>query len=386
MHCVRNWAGLSALVIATFACSAKLWADSLPEPPRPDSRILVPEEVKGLLESVPRGLAGSGQPEVITERYPNRVVKIERHVKMDDDRNYVNHGPWKMWDSQGQLIAEGHYRLGKRHGKWKQRMPQLGSLRHGFAAPFSSDADFADGELHGVWAISDSQGRPVVSWGFRRGNLHGTMIGWYSQGQKKFEATFAQGKPHGSAVYWTADGRERKKEQFEHGDQRIASVSWYDTKQKETEGWLLRTNVTFGVEADWWNGVLIITRDDSEAKDLKTGVWSEWHPNGTLRFAGKFQGGQPNGTHTWWHANGQKMMIGKYQSGAPAGRWTRWHGNGRKHEEGAYLAGNKQGTWTVWDEEGNVADVQDLNEELELDNPFGGEAHSVAFPGDARDD
>jgi hypothetical protein len=56
--------------------------------------------------------------EVIRERYPDGVVKIEREVTMDAGGNYVNHGAWRMWKRTGELVAEGHYELGKRVGPW----------------------------------------------------------------------------------------------------------------------------------------------------------------------------------------------------------------------------------------------------------------------------
>ena len=56
--------------------------------------------------------------ETIRERYENGRVKIERGVAQDDRENYVNHGPWRMWDEAGNLVAEGVFRYGKRHGKW----------------------------------------------------------------------------------------------------------------------------------------------------------------------------------------------------------------------------------------------------------------------------
>ena len=56
--------------------------------------------------------------EVIKERYPNRAIKIERHVTQDAERNYVNHGTWTMWDPNGTMLGKGEFWNGKRHGKW----------------------------------------------------------------------------------------------------------------------------------------------------------------------------------------------------------------------------------------------------------------------------
>src|SRR5712675_235955 len=72
----------------------------------------------------------SGAPETIRERYDDGKVRIERLVTLDDDGNYVNHGEWKMLSRAGDVIAEGHYDMGKRIGTWtrwngRQDVPEL---------------------------------------------------------------------------------------------------------------------------------------------------------------------------------------------------------------------------------------------------------------------
>ena len=383
MTSVRTWTRWSAALLMSGFVGNLALADTLPAPPHADPRALAWEQLEVLPDVAPdlqSRVADSAETEIILERYSNRATKIERHVALDDQRNYVNHGPWKMWDARGQLVAQGQFLHGRMQGKWTRILPQLDLGDDTFAAPLTSQAQFAQGELHGVWSITDTHGRPVVSWEFRDGKLHGAMTAWYSQGQKRFDATFADGRPHGDATYWALDGRERKKEHYQHGDQRLQSVSWYDTQQKEAEGWIVRSNLKFDIHVQWWQGTLTIARDDSKAEDQKTGTWKEWYANGTPRFSGSFREGQPAGPHAWWHANGQKMMAGDFRTGAPEGRWTRWYPNGRKQEEGSYLAGTKRGTWTVWDETGSVADVQDFSGDGQVDSLPTVESHNVTFP------
>ena len=63
-----------------------------------------------------------GGIEVVRERYPNTHVKIERETTLDSHGNYVNHGSWKMWDTAGNVVAEGQYNMGKRSGQWTRRI------------------------------------------------------------------------------------------------------------------------------------------------------------------------------------------------------------------------------------------------------------------------
>lgn len=309
--------------------------------------------------------------ELITERYPNRTVKIQRTVKQDDERNYVNHGPWTMWDEQGRLVAQGEYRDGKRHGDWMRVLPQFPGSPSGFQAPFTSQATFDDGQLNGTWSVVDSQNRIVGSWDFERGELHGSASVFYTNGQQRQEMRFAHGSPDGEATAWKTDGTVWSRDYYREGKQLVPVVTWHDDKQKESEGWLERSTFRMAANVDWWEGVLEVSRLDAEGEDLRVGTWSEWHANGTPRYVGKFDEGQPVGEHAWWHENGQRLLIGAYEEGDREGRWTRWHANGQKQEEGQYVAGLKDGIWTAWSETGEVLQTEELAAEvLEVDEEF----------------
>src|SRR5262245_17826729 len=75
--------------------------------------------------------------DVVRERYASQAVKVERSITQDANLNFVNHGPWTMWDPAGNLIAQGEYRFGKRHGAWKRAF---------FASPAAKAGDPAKGD------------------------------------------------------------------------------------------------------------------------------------------------------------------------------------------------------------------------------------------------
>ena len=58
------------------------------------------------------------ETEVINQRYPNGSLKIEREVTQDVQGNYLNHGLWKMWDPNGNIISQGEHWYGSRTGTW----------------------------------------------------------------------------------------------------------------------------------------------------------------------------------------------------------------------------------------------------------------------------
>ncbi|MEO8498097.1 MAG: hypothetical protein ABI614_23775, partial [Planctomycetota bacterium] len=308
--------------VLCFATAAFLLCNSLAEelpfpPPRPSLKTL--EQIQGIISTRTLTVAPSEGGELITERYPNRAVRLQRYVIQDADRNYVNHGSWMMLDPAGQMISQGEYRNGKQQGPWLQIMRELPKVDPGFKAPFTSQAEFDSGELHGTWTIIDSQQHVVGSWQFSRGKLDGAATTWYPNGQQRREMTFAHGIPDGESTAWKPDGQILAREFYRDGKQLVPVVTWHDRQQKESEGWLVRSNFTIHANVDWWSGKIEITREEAAGKDLKTGKWTEWYANGTVKFEGTFENGGAVDQHVWWHPNGQKMLAGTYESGVQEG-------------------------------------------------------------------
>ncbi|MBC8356720.1 MAG: hypothetical protein H8E66_32495 [Planctomycetes bacterium] len=364
MSTVRSCAHAMWCVAALTLLAIDSFAEELPfPPPRPSLRAL--ERIQGVLSTQSTTIAMQEQGELITERYPNRAVRLQRYVVQDADRNYINHGSWTMLDPQGRVISQGEYRDGKQHGSWMRVMADFPIVNPGFKSPYTSQAEFADGELHGTWTIIDSQQRVVGSWQFSRGKIDGPATTWHPNGQQRREMTFARGIPDGESTAWKPNGQIWAREFYREGKQLVPVVTWHDRQQKESEGWMVRSNFTIHTNVNWWNGTIEITRKETEGEDVKTGTWKEWYANGTVKFEGTFEAGTAVDRHIWWHPNGQKMLAGTYESGAQEGRWTEWHASGMKQVEGNYLAGEKMGTWTTWSEEGLVADVQQIQSEPE---------------------
>ncbi len=151
---------------------------------------------------------GQLQTEIITERYPSRAVRIERHVAQDEDGNYFNHGAWSHWDENGVLKGSGEYRYGRRHGKWvrwfnaNEGKILASPLYKQFQAPFAAEAMFDNGKLHGVWSIFDSQGRLASEWQFEQGELHGKSVWYFPSGHKQREADYQDGQIEGQLMEW----------------------------------------------------------------------------------------------------------------------------------------------------------------------------------------
>ena len=106
-----------------------------------------------------------GKLEMITERYPDGKVKVEREVGQDAAGNYFNQGTYKLYSPNGEVIKSGEFLNGKQHGKWTQQLAKdeghlfSASQDKQWTGPFTSEATFQDGRLHGTWTIKDSRGQ-----------------------------------------------------------------------------------------------------------------------------------------------------------------------------------------------------------------------------------
>ncbi len=310
------------------------------------------------------------QTEVVRERYPNGAIKIERHVTQDENRNYLNHGPWIMWDTAGRVLAKGQFRLGNREGTWLRYYftPNDGILRHpslrGYERPLVSASQFSEGELHGVWLVVDAKERRVASWTFEHGKLHGEAVWWHPNGQPLRAANYNHGIPHGEFTEWRADGTITRQVEYQKGASFQPVVQNYPNGKPRVQGWHVNPHEVHHVTHDWWTGDVQIEVDRAEGQPTKTGVWTYFHANGMKEYEGEFQAGIPIGSHSWWYANGQRMIRGNYLDGRPHGAWTWWYANGQRRIEGSYIQGEADRGWIGWTEDGLAVSLDDKSDAI----------------------
>lgn len=350
-----------------LACQMAALADE-PKPSLPGAASELLGEALG-----PASLAGppadpvdaTNQPELITERYPDGSVKIERQVVQDAEGNYVNHGPYTEYDRNGKVVRSGEFRNGKPHGKWTRYFQAgecslfSGALEKQFQGPFVSEATMVDGQLHGTWTIRGQNGQKIIEWRFENGVRHGTSTWWYPGGEIRREVTYKNGEPDGELVEWAADGQVTNRVTFIDGRQIVHEVQWSAPGKKAYEGdYLLPRSVAVPVY-DWWAGTVKSIPMGSAGQKQKHGLWIGWYPNGQKKVAGFYEADVPTGKFTWWYENGQKQAEGEYLKGEQHNKWITWHPNGQKESEAVFTAGVLTGKWTRWQADGKKVEVFD---------------------------
>jgi antitoxin component YwqK of YwqJK toxin-antitoxin module len=314
--------------------------------------------------SIPDAKAEDVPTELVTERYSNRMIKVERHVAQDSERNFINHGPWIMYSPDGTLIAKGRFEFGKRQGEWQRLYDAkdervLGKLAKQFAPPFIGIATFVDGKLHGSWKIVDGQQRDVRSWEFKHGRPDGSAVTFYPNGRKQSEMTFVDATLDGAVTEWDSAGNVAKRIVYKDGRCTTPYLKKYPNGAKQHVGQYLGPKQMIKTDVDFWAGVVEPTIVKKEGKSKRHGNWLEYYEHGGKKFEGEFDEDQPIGMHIWWYSNGQKMAEGRFEAGKAHGHWTWWHENGQKQKDGSFQQGVQTGTWVHWKADGKVQEVQE---------------------------
>jgi antitoxin component YwqK of YwqJK toxin-antitoxin module len=300
-----------------------------------------------------------GAVETIRERYDDGKVKIERQVTLDADGNYVNHGEWKMLSHDGNVVAEGHYDMGKRVGTWtrwhgRQDVAELGEFpfTH-FKAPFQSQANFVGDVMEGEWVITDTAQRKCFEGTLVGGKRNGTFTYYLPNGKTYRQSTYDNGVPVGDVLEADKNGDVKTAATYVDGRKAVTKTTYFRrTHQKMTEASYLAATTVERSPDDFWN--LHFASYGSDGEDLRHGSAKTWFQNGTVQQDGNYQYDKKSGNFTYRYENGQVAVTGEYKNDVPDDVWVWWHENGQKAAVGKYQEGTLIGEWRWWNDDGKL--------------------------------
>jgi antitoxin component YwqK of YwqJK toxin-antitoxin module len=329
----------------------------------------VPLPVPGKDEATP---IDQSPVEMVKERYPSGVVRIEREVMQDAAGNYIAHGQWRQFDPTGRLIAEGRYLQSKKEGTWRRLYagddaPLLTTAPYSnFTPPFVSQATFSRGQLNGKWVITDAKERKVHELEFETGERHGSSTWFYPSGQVMLQAKYEHGRASGEVLQYGPDSAIVARENYEEGRKLAPKIDYYDPQQlaKKSEAMYLHAALHVKAPDNWDTCTLAVF--ESRGQDEKHGPFTAWHKNGQLARQGEFRYDLPVGKFLYWYPNGQKQMDGTYVDGRQDGPWIWWHENGLKAIAGEYENATPVGVWQWWQASGKLAQKADLSERAQV--------------------
>lgn len=319
--------------------------------------------------------------EIIRERYPNGATKIEREVIQDANKNFINHGEWKLLLPNGRVTAKAQFQFGKKSGEWARWLttkeaPTLSAAPFNqFKAPFLSTFQYTDDQLNGVWQLVDSANRKLFEINLQDGKREAAARFYFANGRNYKLMTYRNGRLDGPFQVWNAQGALVENRKFQEGHEVGKITEYYPasmgrTKVKKLEFDVLAGEIESETLDDPWS--IRFAVEKKLGVDLKDGNVEAWYPNGQLKFTGKYEEDMQSGVFAWYFQNGQKQAEGKLIDGERIGEWTWWHQNGMRASSGQYIAGKPAGDWQWWLADGKLNKTKsfeaNLNENSEIPN------------------
>ena len=294
--------------------------------------------------------------EIVVQRYPNGKPQIERHVKLDSEGNYVNHGEYQEWNEAGDLIVTGAYANGLQDGPWIRfcttRDSDLFAREpyNKFKPPFQSTVEFVLGKLDGLWTISDKDGKTVSQIQLREGHRNGTAVWYHATGVPLWQCEYRNGILDGSFIEKDQSGKVLREIRYYAGRKLEKKQDFHANKKLKSEFEQIGSAQTLKTPDDWNHSKLATYELSGDS--IKNGVHATFFDNGSARSTAYYRNGQLDGRFESWYANGQKEVSGQYEIGVQEGQWDWWHPNGMKKASVNYVNGIAHGEPLTWNESG----------------------------------
>jgi antitoxin component YwqK of YwqJK toxin-antitoxin module len=314
--------------------------------------------------------------ELVQQFYSDGSPRIAKHVALDPNGNYVNHGEYQEWTEKGDLIVSGQYEMGKQKGLWVRFCDANSSKLFAsepykkFKAPFQSTVEFVDGKMNGVWTIADKDDKKVSEIQLVAGKRSGRAVWYHPTGSVLWQSEYQDGLLNGNFIEKDATGKVTRQIQYLNGQNGEKKTEYHANKKPKLEYQYLTPAQTL-VTPDDWNTSTLATynsagTDDSKPEIIKHGSSVSYYENGSVQSQTSFKNGLQDGEFVRWFPNKQKEITGHYSQGRQTGQWSWWHENGMRKATATYENGSLVGTVMAWNDQGiRVSSADFVNTQAE---------------------
>ncbi len=296
--------------------------------------------------------------ELVRDRFPNGKVSIERHVALDASGNYVNHGEFRQFNDQGELLVTGQYSQAQRTGSWTKFLSGTESALlktypyNKLKMPLVSTVEFDADQMHGVWIITDRDKRVACQIELQHGQRHGLTTIFHPNGQIYQQFSFDNGVLEGVSIEKSAEGKVVREESYLAGRKQIVETDYHANKSVKSVSHYVTGVNRVATRDDWMATTLASTQVVGDKE--RHGEFITYHDNGKVATKSNYEHGQLHGVYENWFRTGELAASGTYHHGQQDGNWVWRHANGMKRAVATYNQGELKGELRSWDEQGKA--------------------------------
>lgn len=302
--------------------------------------------------------------------YPNKRIKVEGTY-----RNDLKHGYWKYYTSAGDLLRvekwvngelqegaeevskvdirrridpqtgklayKGAYQNGKKVGvhRWYNKEGEVdSSVTYKNGRVLYQGIVDAQGLKQGPWKYFYPDGTLKAEGRYQNDLKIGPWKYYFSDGSLEQEGSYILGQPEGLWTWYFPDGSIRREEQYLSGLADGTSIEYNDTGAVIAQGQYVE-----GLKDGPWTLVINDHREEGAyLEGRRNGIWRSYYlSTGKLRFKGRYENGEPSGTHEWYYPDGTIKRRGSYQGGKRHGVWEYFDRQGNRELTVTYRNGKE---------------------------------------------
>ena len=255
----------------------------------------------------------------------------------------VQNGHQVFYYPNGKISSEGEMRDGKPDGYWKT-YDDMGILK--------SEGNRKNFQLDSLWKFYDDEGKLKLSITYKNGIKNGLRTTYLEN--EILVDSFANNVKNGNSKVYYLSGNLKKITPFENGLENGTEKAYSD------DGRLTMIAVYkngFLRHQEFMNGM--------DKQGRKQGLWKEFYPDGSLKWAGTYKNDIKNGYFKYYDQEGNLEKIDKYVDGilqedppelAVYDIRTDYYPDGSIKVLGSYKNGVAEGVRREYDKNGKIED------------------------------
>ncbi len=270
---------------------------------------------------------------IYREWFPNGVLKIEAHLAEGTadihdiaQATWIFHGHCKVWEEEGNLVAEFHYEKGQMDAPARYFYPD-GKLQ--------KIIPYEQGEIHGIVQSFDEEGNLMEETPYSKGEKEGKAIAYWNPTHPLSTEIFAQGllseafyfDPLGNCIAEVHDGKGKQAE-FKEGRLETlytiengiieGEVQTFNPNGSLHTSYILIDEKKQGEEWEYYPSekgealrpkLCVHWNDDKIQGQVKT-----WYPNGKMESQREVNENKKHGTSFSWYKSGDLMLMEEYDN------------------------------------------------------------------------